>query len=169
MRTKTRPGPLNVAMRSVALVHAEHGVLRVQHQVEDDLLQLAVVAVNARKLRIEVGLDANLRGLELMFQQSERVAQQFVEIDARELRAAGAREVEQAIDDLRGAEGLLRDLFEHRGEPLIVAHVLGQHLRVAGDDGQRRVDLVRDAGGQQADGGELLRLRQAAPPTGCGR
>ncbi len=40
------------------------------------------------------------------------------------------------------------------------AHMLGQHLRVAGDDGQRRVDLVRDAGGEQADGGELLGLRE---------
>ncbi len=89
-----------------------------------------------------------------------RVAQQFVQIDAGELAAAGAREVEQAVDDLRRAEGLLRDLFEHGSQPLVVAHVLGQHLGVAGDDGQRRVDLVRDAGCQQADRGELLRLRE---------
>ena len=33
---------------------------------------------------------------------------------------------------------------------------LEQHLREARDAGQRRVDLVRDAGGEQADGGHLL-------------
>ena len=38
--------------------------------------------------------------------------------------------------------------------------LLGQHLRVGGDDGQRGVDLVRHAGGQQADRAELVGLRQ---------
>ncbi len=62
-------------MRSVAFGRAEHGVLRVQQQVEEDLLQLAAVAVDARELRIEIGLDANLRGLELVLEQGERVAE----------------------------------------------------------------------------------------------
>ena len=35
---------------------------------------------------------------------------------------------------------------------------LVEHLGVAGDDGERGVDLVRDAGGEQADGGELFGL-----------
>ena len=38
------------------------------------------------------------------------------------------------------------------------AHLFGQHLRIGGDDGQRSIDFVGDAGGEQADGGELLRL-----------
>ena len=42
----------------------------------------------------------------------------------------------------------------------VSADLLGQHLGVAGDDGERRVDLVRDAGGEQADGGELFGLRE---------
>ena len=37
---------------------------------------------------------------------------------------------------------------------------LEQHLREARDAGERRVDLVRDAGGQQADGRHLLRQPQ---------
>ncbi len=141
-------------------MRAEHRVLRVQHQVENDLLQLALIAVNASEVRIEVRLDANLRSLELMLQQRHRVAEQFIQIHARELCAAGAREVEQAVDDLRGAEGLLRNLFEHWREPFIVAHMLGQHLGVAGDDRQRRIHLVRDTRSQQADRRELLRLSQ---------
>ena len=70
-----------------------------------------MISVNAWELRVEVRLDTNLRGLELVIEQSDRVAEQLVEIDAGELRSAGAREVQQAVDDLRRAEGLLRDLF----------------------------------------------------------
>src|SRR5262245_51568587 len=47
-----------------------------------------------------------------------------------------------------------------RTELIITADLLGEHLRVAGDHGQRRVDLMRHAGGEQADGRELLRLAQ---------
>ena len=86
--------------------------------------------------------------------------EQLVEVEAGELRAAGAGEVQQAVDDLGGTEGLLGDLFEHGSEALVVAHVLGEHLRVAGDDGQRRVHFVRHAGGEQADGGQLFGLRE---------
>ena len=43
---------------------------------------------------------------------------------------------------------------------MVAAQLLGQHLRVGGDDGQRGVDLVRHAGGQQADGAEFVGLRE---------
>ena len=39
-------------------------------------------------------------GLELVVEQGEGVGKKAVEIDLRELGAAGAREVEQAVDDL---------------------------------------------------------------------
>ena len=78
------------------------------------------------ELRIEVGLDTDLRGLELVIEEGDGVAKKFVEIEAGELGAAGAGEVEQAVDDLGGAEGLLRDFFEHGGEAFVVAHVLGR-------------------------------------------
>ncbi len=38
--------------------------------------------------------------------------------------------------------------------------LLGQHLRVRGDHGQRRVDFVGDAGGQQSDGRKFVGLRE---------
>ena len=84
----------------------------------------------------------------------------MIQIESRELGCAGAGKVEQAVDDFRGAEGLLRDLVQQRRHPLIAAHLLGQHLRVGGDDGQRSVDFMRHAGGQQPDGGELVGLRE---------
>ena len=56
----------------------------------------------------------NARGLELVFQQRQRIVDDLVEIHLGELGAAGAREIQQAVDDLRRAESLLRDLLEQR-------------------------------------------------------
>ena len=68
----------------------------------------------------------------------------------------GPRQVQQAVDDLRGAERLPLDLLEQPRARVLRVGALEQHLREARDAGQRRVDLVRDAGGQQADRRHLL-------------
>ena len=98
------------AQRSTAV----HGVLRVQEEVEKDLLQLAGVAEDGREVGLESGFEADLRGLELVLEQGQCVANDCVHVDVGELGAAGAREVQQAVDDFRRAEGLLGDLFEQR-------------------------------------------------------
>ena len=67
------------------------------------------------------------------------------------------RQVQQAVDDLRGAERLPLDLLEHLRPRIVGLGALEQHLREARDAGQRRVHLVRDAGGEQADRRHLLR------------
>src|SRR5882757_200751 len=69
---------------------SEHRILRVQHQVEDDLLQLALIPVNACEVWIKVRFHPNLRRLELMLQQSHGVTEKIVQIQAGELRPAGA-------------------------------------------------------------------------------
>ena len=84
MRTMTRAwavagGDAGVSRSRVSV----HGVLGVEHEVEDDLLELALVAVNARKVRVEVGFDADLRGLELVLEEDDGVVQKLVEVDAR--------------------------------------------------------------------------------------
>src|SRR5437588_13088213 len=56
---------------------SEHGILRVQHQIKNDLLQLALIPMDTCEVRIEVRFHANLRGLELMLQQSNGVVQQL--------------------------------------------------------------------------------------------
>ena len=48
---------------------AGHGVFGVQQQVEEDLLQLAGIAVDGRKLAGKIEIDQNLRGFELVFEQ----------------------------------------------------------------------------------------------------
>ena len=80
-----------------------------------------------------------------------------VRVDGR-----AAREVEQLLDDLGDALGL-------RGDDAGVLGDLGRdrpaffsmRAGAAADDVERRADLVRDAGGELADGGQLLRVAQA--------
>ena len=85
---------------------------------------------------------------------------QLIQVEPHKLGAGGAREVEQTVDNLRGPEGLLRDLFEDRRELWVAAQLLREHLCVAGDDREWRVDFVRHAGGKQPDRRELLGLSE---------
>src|SRR6185312_2218199 len=143
-------------------------VLGVQDEVDEDLLQLAAVARDLGQRSIEGGDNLDVRGSKLVFEQEGCVAHDGVEIDAAELARTHAREVEQAVDNLRGAEGLLRDLVEDGLQASVrgficaqlFAELLAQHLGVAGDDGERRVDLVRNSSGKQTYGRELLGLRE---------
>ena len=98
-----------------------------------------------------------------MLEQREHVGDHLVEIDDGALglfRGVRPRQVEQAVDDAGGAERLLLDLLEQRRARIGRIGVLEQHLRVARNAGQRRVDLVRDAGGEQAERRHLLRDAQ---------
>src|SRR5579859_2480212 len=137
-----------------------HGVFGVEQQVKEDLLELAGIAVDARKLAVEVHLYSDARGLHLMLDESQGVANDLVEVGVAELGGGGAGEVQEAVGDLGGAEGLLGNTLKQRRKPFVAAHLLGEHLGVAADDGERGVDLVGNAGGEQADGGELVGLRE---------
>ena len=106
----------------------------------------------------EVEVHVDLGSLELVLQQREGFANDLVEIGFAELGGRGAGEIEQAVGDLGGAEALLGDLFEHRAQRASPAQLLREHLRVRGNDSQRRVDFVGHAGGEQADGAELVGL-----------
>ena len=61
---------------------------------------------------IEVGLHLDAGLLQLVLQQRERLLDHAVQVDVAEGGGGGAREVQQRIDDLAGAEGLLGDLVE---------------------------------------------------------
>ena len=96
--------------------------------------------------------------VELVLEQREDVGDDRVQIDVDPFvrRRAGTRQVEQPVDDLGGAERLPLDLLEQHGLRIVRIGAFEQHLREARDAGQRRVDLVRDAGGEQADRRHLL-------------
>ena len=71
---------------------------------------------------------------------------------------AVARELEQVVDDARGAEGLALDLLQDLVARIALGGVREQHLGVARDAGDRRVDLVGDAGRQHAEGRQAVLL-----------
>ena len=72
----------------------------------------------------QVSIHGDLRGFELVLEQRERIANDLVEVGFAELGGGGAREIQQAIGDFGCAETLLRNLFEHRAEPRVAAHLL---------------------------------------------
>ena len=102
-----------------------------------------------RQIFYQVGVHDDLRGFELVFQERERIANDLVEVGFAELGGGGAREIQQAVGDFGCAEALLRNLLEHGAQAGVTTHLLGEHLRVRGDDRERCVDFVRDAGGEQ--------------------
>src|ERR1039457_3719127 len=143
-----------------------HCVTRIQQHIQPHLLQLALVPLDVRQIGVQLRLDLDPIGLELVVEQRQGVVQQPVQVHRGKLRASRAREVQQPIYNLRRAKRLLGDLFQHRRQPRVLfhqrTHLLGQHLGIAGDDRQRRVHLVGNTRGlaeDDWDGWKLLTER----------
>src|SRR5580698_795684 len=139
---------------------ARHGIFGIQEQVQEHLLQSSRIPLNGRQFGLEYILHLDLGYLELVLQQSQGVGDYFVHVDVTDLAAAGAREIQQVVDDLRGAEGLPRDLLEQASLLRISLQLLAQHLGVGGDYRQRRVDFMGHASRQQTDGRKFIGLRK---------
>ena len=111
---------------------------------------------------VELELDARCRLSELVLEQAEG----FLMTLFRSTSPNSVVEVREKLSSeltISLARKVCLAIFSSRRDFCVVAgDLLGQHLRVGGDDGQRRVDFVRHAGGQQADGAELVGLHQAA-------
>src|ERR1019366_7562311 len=83
----------------VELAAPRHRVLGIEKQVQEDLLQSSRISLNRRNPRRQLGVHLNLRRLELVLQQRERVGNYFIEVEVGKLGPAGAREVQQVVDD----------------------------------------------------------------------
>ena len=88
-----------------------HCVFCVEEQIQENLLQASGVALNERKVGREVILHVDLRDLELVFQQAQRIEDDLIHINFGEFCAAGAREIQKIIDNLRGTECLAGDFL----------------------------------------------------------
>ena len=129
-----------------------HSIFRVEEQVQEDLLQLTRVAIDEGQAGTETLFHTDVRGLHLMLEKRQSLVDDLVEVNVLELGSAGAREIQQAVDDLRSTEGLVRDLLQQGRALLITLKLLGEHLRVRRDNRQRRIDFMSDAGREQSDG-----------------
>ena len=97
MSTATRPFDCGGYAQRTA---GRHRVFGVEKQVKKDLLQFAGVPQDRRQIMLQRSFQLNLGGAELVFQQLQRVLDDVVQIKSGKLRPAGARKVEQAVDDL---------------------------------------------------------------------
>ncbi len=102
-----------------------------------------------------------------MLQQRERFLNYAIQLHFGEFRGRRAREIQQRIDNLAGAESLPRDLFQNARLLLIFRHLLGQHLGVGRNHGERRIHLMRHARRKQPDTRKLVGLHQAALQFGA--
>ena len=135
-----------------------HGIARIHEQVQKDLLQLVIRAQHRRQFLLQVPRHLHVRRPERVRDQGQRFFDHGVQIHFGKFRRAGARKIQQVVDDLAGAERLLDDFVDQLMPRIAAGQLLRQHLDVVGDHRQRRVHFVRDAGGQQAQRSELLGL-----------
>src|SRR5436305_6289200 len=139
---------------------AGHRILSVQKQIQKNLLQLAGIPLNERKVVGKLVLNFNLRSLKLVLQQRQRIRHNLVYIDLSELSAAGSGEVQQVIYDFRSTECGTSDLLQQSSARRVALELLGKHLCVRRDHRQRSIHFVRDARREQSDGREFVGLRK---------
>ena len=94
-----------------------------------------------------------------MLRELDRARDHGVDADGIAARLALAREIEQVADDSRSALRLLLDRRQLRGHG-VVLEPARQELRVAENDRERAIQLVRHAGRELADRRELRRLHE---------
>ena len=110
-----------------------HRVARVEEEIQEDLLELVLHSLDHRPGRHEFLAHLDPSRLELVLEQRQHVADDDVDVARAAVDLGGTREVQEAVDDLRGAECLTLDLLEHLGLRILGLGAFEQHLREAGD------------------------------------
>src|SRR5438128_6330647 len=122
-------------------------------------MQLSAVADHGWRNIIVVLNDLYVRFSELWLEELESIVEELVNIDLDKVRGVtGAGKIKQIADDIRGALGLPMHFLQKRMLRVGLGNHAKKHLRIARHACQRRVDLVSDAGSEQADAGELFAL-----------
>ena len=135
-----------------------HRVARVDGEIEQHLLELSAVGAHARQRRRSLSMSSSMCSPMMRRSIGADAAHDVAEIEHRRLQHLLAAEREQLVREIRGAIGRVDHLAEivRGGAGLVGAHQ--RELRVAGDDRDQIVEVVRDAAGERADRLELLRL-----------
>ncbi len=139
---------------------SRHGIARVEHQVEDELLHLRWIGAHRRNLARVV--DRYLHALpNRLLQGTGQRRQKHVELHGDGLRVLAPGEGEQLAGDVGDPSARLPDLIQ---VGLQLGIPLGAVLRQLGEAQDARdgvVDLVRHAAREPADALQLLRGDEA--------
>ena len=131
-------------------------VARVEHEVQDDLLEGPARAAHGRRVSADSHVDAGA-GPDRRPQQAGDVADELAQVDRLELHHLASAEREQVSRQRRRALRRVENLVLERtglfGQPLDAEC----ELRIADDDHQQVVEVVREPPGQLSDGFHSLR------------
>ena len=135
--------------------HVRHGIERVVHDVDEDLLQPGLVHLRQGQLgRVVLG-EGDVVDRALAAHHGQGLAHDGIEVGGLRRELVLAREVEQVAHDVAGPPRFLLDQVQLLPHRLARPHLLGEVRRKSEDRGQRVVDLVGHVRGQLPDGGEL--------------
>lgn len=136
-----------------------HGILGIDDQIHDDLLELPGVGAGVSgvrgKARDQFDILADQRP-----QQALHIADDTVDVDHLELEELLSAECQQLPGEACGAVGCLLDALNFMVHGAGRFQLLQQHLGVSVDHHQQIVEVVGYAAGEAADGVHLLRLSQ---------
>ena len=141
-------------------------VLGIDEHVHDHLLDLVGVNPDRRQRPVEVHGNLDIAQMRRLLDDSHRIIDHLVEVGEFLFRQLFAGKIQQPLDDRGAALGFADDQIHVLGVLALVRQFLPHQMRKSQDAGERVVQFVGDAGGQQADRGELLaahglRLRAA--------
>jgi hypothetical protein len=172
-----RPLPLARPDHQPRALVALHRLAAVDAEVEEDLLELRGIGEDGREPCAQIGDDGDRPVPVLLPDEEEDLLDGDVDVGGAQPRLGRAGEGEEALHRVGEPRHLMAHLAYDLGVARVTGQILGHQLQRAGEAGQRVLDLVREAGGDLADGGEPvgphhplavegLQLRLAAPEGG---
>jgi hypothetical protein len=141
-----------------------HGVAGVDGQVDQDLLDMTLVSQDVSQVGGEAGDQLDVLA-ERPLQQLEDVGDRYVEVQHARLHHLAAGEGQELMRQPGGPVGGELDLLDIGPggapvEPVAVRllQLLGDEVRVVGDDREQVVEVIRDAAGELTEAFQPLRL-----------
>ena len=125
-------------------------------RLHEGLVEVFRIRLDGRAVAGVLAPDGDALGLELVRVELEHTVEQLGQAHELEGEAGGPRELEQPLDDGVDALELVR---HHALEPLaeaLVVELAGHEPREGAERRERVLDLVGEAGGQGAEGGETV-------------
>ena len=137
-----------------------HCIARVHHEIQEELLELPRVGADHPEIRRQAKLDGDaLR--DAPTEHLLKGGNQVVQLQIGDLHGSLVREGQKLPREHRAAFRRAADLDEIVSELGVVGKLLFDKGRVVQDDGEKIVEVMRDAARQKADTFQALRLPQA--------
>ena len=136
-----------------------HGVFGVDHEIHDDLLELAGIGAGAADGGGEAGGEFDIFADERA-EETLHVGDDGVDVDDLEFEKLFAAEGEELASERGGAIGGLLNGFGFGMQRVAGSELVEQNFGVAADDHEQIVEVVSDAAGEAADGFHFLGLAE---------